>query len=138
MAEAQPPSIRWAQRKDKVIVSVKLEDVTEEKINLEEDTLYFKANSQGKKWETTIELYGSIIPKGAVQRKRSSEYYFELKKKEPGPFWKRLTEWDVHEQDVKVDSRFSDKDDESDHHEKLEEASLEDMMAEMGDGGMMG
>ena len=41
MAEVHTPLVLWAQRSDKVFVSVQLADVTEEKINLQVHLLLF-------------------------------------------------------------------------------------------------
>jgi len=137
------PLVLWAQRADKVFVSVQLGDITEEQIKLETDSLTFKASSQGKVWETSIEFNKSIIPEDSSSKNMGREFLFELKKKDPGPFWPRLIKGTQKQQNVKVDfSRWKDEEDESDDEgmpgmggHKYEDASLEDMMQQMGNGG---
>jgi len=142
MTVAASPLVLWAQRADKVFVSVQLGDITEEQIKVESDTLSFKANSQGKTWETKIEFNNSVIPEESQQKNMGREYFFELKKKDPGPFWPRLIKSSVKQQNIKVDfNRWKDEDDESDDEGmggmggmggKYDDASLEDMMQQMG------
>jgi prostaglandin-E synthase len=139
------PLVLWAQRADCVYVSVQLGDITEEQIKLEKDILTFKATAQGKVWETSIEFNGNVIPEESSQKNKGREYFFELRKKDPGPFWPRLTK--TKQQNVKVDfSRWKDEDDESEDEGmggmggmggggKYDDASLEDMMQQMGTGG---
>jgi prostaglandin-E synthase len=139
------PLVLWAQRADKVFVSVQLGDITEEQINVESDTLSFKANSQGKTWETKIEFNHCVIPEESTQKNMGREFLFELKKKDPGPFWPRLIKGTAKQQNIKVDfNRWKDEDDESDDEGmpgmggmggmggKYDDASLEDMMQQMG------
>jgi len=136
------PLVLWAQRADKVFVSVQLGDITEEQIKLETDSLTFKASSQGKVWETSIEFNKSIIPEDSTSKNMGREFLFELKKKDPGPFWPRLIKSSQKQQNIKVDfNRWKDEDDESDDEGmpgmggKYDDASLEDMMQQMGTGG---
>jgi len=133
------PTVLWAQRSDKVMVSIQLEDVDEEKIQVDEQRLSFKGLSRGKAYNVTLELNNHILPNESKQRKGGREYYFELKKKDPGPFWPRLIKDTKKHQYIKVDfSRWRDED-ESDEEvgggNKYDDASLEDMMQQMGSGG---
>jgi len=137
------PLVLWAQRADKVTVSVQLGDITEEQIKLEANSLTFKAKSLGKVWETSIEFNDSIIPEESSQKNMGREYLFELRKKDPGPFWPRLIKGTQKQQNIKVDfNRWKDEDDESEDEGmgglggKYDDASLEDMMQSMGTGGM--
>merc|ERR1712013_734685 len=115
MTVTASPLILWAQRADKVFVSVQLGDITNQEINLEKDKLSFKADAQGKKWETTIEFDGTVKPEESTQTKM---------------------------QNVKVDfNRWKDEDDDDEDEMaggmggmggKYDDASLEDMMQQMG------
>jgi len=141
VAHTHCPLVLWAQRADRVFVSVQLGDITEEQIKLETDSLTFKANAQGKAWETSIEFNNSIIPEDSTSKNLGREFFFELKKKDPGPFWPRLIKSTQKQQNVKVDfNRWKDEDDESEDEGmggmggKYDDASLEDMMQQMGTG----
>jgi len=137
------PCVLWAQRSDKVMVSVQLEEVTEEQIKIDEHNLSFKGTSGGKVYVVDLEFNNDILPSESKQRKGGREYYFELKKKDPGPFWPRLLKDSKKHQNIKVDfSRWKDEDESSDEEfggggggSKYDDASLEDMMQQMGTGG---
>lgn len=43
--------VRWAQRKDNVVFSIELPEVTDEKITLEGNAFHFEGKSQGKDYK---------------------------------------------------------------------------------------
>jgi len=135
------PTVLWAQRADKVMVSIQLEEITEEQIKVDERRLSFRGMSGGKVYVVDLDFNNDILPNESKQRKGGREYYFELKKKDPGPFWPRLLKDTKKHQNIKVDfSRWKDESDESDEelggaNNKYDDASLEDMMKQMGTGG---
>jgi len=137
---ANSPLVLWAQRADKVTVSIQLSDVTDEQIKLDENSLTFKASSGGKVWETSIEFNSSINPDQSTNKNKGREFLFELKKTEEGPFWPRLTKGTQKYQNIKVDfNRWKDEDDDESDDEgmggmggKYNDANLEDMMQQMG------
>jgi len=134
------PAVLWAQRSDKVMVSIQLEEITEELIKVDEHCLSFRGTSGGKVYVVDLQFNNDILPEESKQRKGGREYYFELKKKDPGPFWPRLLKDTKKHQNIKVDfSRWKDESDESDEefggaNNKYDDASLEDMMQQMGTG----
>jgi len=134
------PTVLWAQRSDKVMVSIQLDEVTEEKVKVDTDSLSFKGTSGGKVYEVHLEFNNCILPDESTQRKGGREYYFELKKKDPGPFWPRLLKDSKKHQNIKVDfSRWRDESESDDDYSgggggKYDDASLEDMMQQMGSG----
>jgi len=132
------PSVLWAQRADKVMVSIQLEEVTEEQISVGDKKLCFSGKSHGTAYEVNLEFNNSIIPEESKQRRGGREYFFELKKKDPGPFWPRLLKDTVKHQNIKIDfNRWKDEDDTDDDEggSAYDDASLEDMMQQMGTGG---
>lgn len=134
------PTVLWAQRKDRVLVSIQLEDVDEEKISVDTAKLTFSAKSHGKTYNVDLEFNGQIIPEESKQRKGGREYYFDLKKKETGPFWPRLLKEKTKHQNIKIDfNRWKDEDESDDEMGGAgtggyDDASLEDMMQQMGTG----
>lgn len=137
------PTVLWAQRKDKVLVSIQLEDVKEEQITVDAGKLSFSGKSHGETYAVDLEFNGSIVPEESKQRKGGREYYFDLKKKDLG-FWQRLLKDSKKFRNIKVDfNRWKDEDDESEDEEggkggMYDDASLEDMMQQMGTGGGAG
>lgn len=130
--------IVWAQRADRVFLSIQLEEVTEEQISVDDKKLCFSGKSRGNTYEANLEFNNSIIPEESKQRRGGREYFFELKKKDPGPFWPRLLKDTVKPKNIKVDfNRWKDEDDTDDEEggSAYDDASLEDMMQQMGTGG---
>jgi len=135
------PTVLWAQRADKVMVSIQLEDVTEEKITVDDSKLSFSAKCHGDTYAVDLEFNGTICPQDSKQRKGGREYYFDLKKKEEG-YWPRLLKDATKYRHIKIDfNRWKDEDDESEDEAAggkagmYDDASLEDMMQQMGTGG---
>ena len=52
------PVIRWAQRKDKIYITLELRDLTDEKVDLTEEKISFKGTSDGIIYEFSYELFG--------------------------------------------------------------------------------
>jgi len=151
MTDAIPPQILWAQRTDKVLVSIQLEDVTDEKITVDTEKLTFSGKSKNKNYAVELEFNGNIIPEESKQRKGGREYYFDLKKKDSG-YWPRLLKDKQKRQYLKIDfNRWKDEDESDDEEEggppggamggmggmggMYGDANLEDMMKQMGTGG---
>lgn len=140
------PTVLWAQRTDKVLIAIQLGDVVDEEIKLDSDCLSFKCTSGGKKYATHIEFNEGIIPEESKKKNLGREYYFELRKKDPGPFWPRLLKDKKKHLNIKVDfNRWKDEDESEDEMVggmggmgggggKYDDASLEDMMQQMGTG----
>jgi len=131
------PTVLWAQRKDRVLVSIQLEDVQNEKISVDDAKLTFSGKSRDKLYEINLEFNNSIVPEESKQRKGGREYYFDLKKKETGPFWPRLLKDKTKHQNIKIDfNRWKDEDESDEEGGGMyDDANLEDMMRQMGTGG---
>lgn len=139
MTDVVAPSILWAQRKDRVFVSIQLEDVTDEKITVDDSKLAFSAKSHGQNYGITLEFNGNIVPEESKQRKGGREYFFDLKKKDVGPYWPRLLKEKLKHQNIKIDfNRWKDEDESDDENGMYDDTSLEDMMQQMGTGGGAG
>jgi len=145
------PNILWAQRKDKVFVSVQLGDVKNQAVNLEESSLKFSCESNNKKYAFEMQFLHEIDtdPKKSKHENKGREYLFTLiKKDEDQPFWTKLTKDTVKQKHIRTDfNRWKDEDD--DDYEDgggmggmggmgMNDANLEDMMAKMGGAGGAG
>ncbi|KAK7478948.1 hypothetical protein BaRGS_00029815 [Batillaria attramentaria] len=119
-----PPPLEWAQRKDKVWITVTLENCRDPKHELKGNTFYFrgKGGTDNTDHEVTLELYGDIDP----------EIFFTLiKKDQNASYWPRLTKESKKFHFIKTDfNRWRDEDD-SDQEEK-EDFNLDEMMNSMG------
>jgi len=143
MTKTIAPLVLWAQRADRILVSIQLEEVTDENISVNAGKLTFSGKSRGNDYEVDLVFNDGIIPEESKQRKGGREYYFDLKKRDPGPYWPRLLKDTVKRQNIKIDfSRWKDEDDTEDEDGGspggYDDANLEDMMQQMGTGGGAG
>lgn len=133
LSQLKPPLVLWAQRADKLFLTIELEDCKNPQINLEKSKLYFKGKSDSiqqdadhSEHEVTIEFYKPINvdeSKHAV-RARGTEFVII---KEEANWWPRLLKDSAKQHWLKVDfPKWKDEDDSED------EAGL------AGPGGMMG
>ncbi len=62
MEKAHPllPTIKWAQRKDKLYVTVEIRDIKNEKIDLKPTGLSFLGESDEKQYEFSIEFFDEV------------------------------------------------------------------------------
>jgi len=140
---AAAPVVRWAQHADKVFVTIDLGDVSEETFKIDPSSVSFAGTSGGKAYGIDIVLNEDIIPEDSTHKNSGREVFFQLQKKEPGPFWPRLLKDKAKHQNIKIDfSRWKDEDDTDDEEQmgpgggqRYDDASLEDMMQQMGTSG---
>lgn len=106
------PTVLWAQRRDRLFVSIQLEDIDSEIISVSSDKLEFRGKSRNQDYEVCIEFLHEIVPEESKQRKGGREYYFDIRKKAAGPYWPRLLTPEVKPPWLKVDfNRWKDEDD---------------------------
>jgi prostaglandin-E synthase len=54
------PNVKWAQRKDKLYITIEIRDIKNEKIDLQPTSLSFFGESDDKHYEFKIEFYDEI------------------------------------------------------------------------------
>lgn len=131
--QSTPPPVQWAQRKNLVYLSICLEDCKNPVIKLDADKLYFRSKGgvDQKEYEVTVPLFQEIIPEDSKYVVRDRLIEFILKKKNDGPYWKRLVKEDQKYHWLKVD--FDKWRDEDDSEEEVgNNQDLEDMFKQMG------
>jgi prostaglandin-E synthase len=69
------PPVKWAQRKDQLLLTIDVSDVENSKIEITESGLSFSGRGGSDKRDY------QVLPRAI---------YFHIKKKEEGPFWPRL------------------------------------------------
>jgi len=128
------PKVEWAQRKDKVLLTVFVEDCKDEKISVQENSFSFsgKGGKEKKEYAVNLEFFGEIDASKWEQKNFGRNFYFSLTKKDTtAPFWPRLTKGTQKLHFLKTDfGRWRDEDD-SEEEEK-EDYNLEEMMNSMG------
>jgi prostaglandin-E synthase len=85
----QAPII-WAQRKDKVLVTINVLDITGEVLKIEDGKFVFSGKSGDKSYTAEVELFGEVIQAEShfVVRHRGVE--IALAKKDKALWWPRL------------------------------------------------
>ncbi|PVD30263.1 hypothetical protein C0Q70_09526 [Pomacea canaliculata] len=89
-----PPPLEWAQRKDRVWITVKLENCKNPIYELKENTFYFKGKggTDNADHEVSVELFGEIDPAKSTCSRGDRQMIYTLIKKDPSAsFWPRLT-----------------------------------------------
>lgn len=134
-SSAPPPPVMWAQRKDKLLVTVSLENCKNPTYDLKDKTFHFKGKggAQNSDHEVMLELFGDIDPERSGCQHNDRQAFFTLVKKDQNAsYWPRLTKEHKKFHFLKTDfNKWKDEDDESDDEEK-EEFNLDAMMNSMG------
>ncbi|XP_067933740.1 co-chaperone protein daf-41-like [Watersipora subatra] len=90
--KATPPSVSWAQRNDKVFLTINIEDCQSPDIQLTETTLTFKGKGGPHAEDHAVELefYGELDTAKSKYVVNSRNIPMVLFRKEEGPYWPRL------------------------------------------------
>ncbi|TKY46328.1 cytosolic prostaglandin-E synthase [Spatholobus suberectus] len=109
------PEVLWAQRSDKVYLTVALPDAKDVTVKCEPQGLFsFSASGvQDESYSFSLELYGSIEPEGCKTKSGLRNILCSIQKGEKG-WWKRLLKSEEKPAPyLKVDwNRWCDEDDE--------------------------
>lgn len=119
----------WAQRKEKLFVTICLEDCKDPIIEIEPEKIYFKGmgGTDNKLHEITINLYKEIDPSNTTKTLKGRTYELVLAKKEEGPYWPRLIKEKTKAHWLKSDfNKWKDEEDTDDESSPpdLEEVKL--------------
>jgi len=128
------PEVVWAQRKDRLLLTFRLQNCIEPTVELKDKTLYFKGKGGSKniEHELTMVFNKEIDPESKKTKYNSTgrEVKFVLAKKEEG-FWNRLLSDTKKAHYLKTDfDNWKDEDDTD--AEDNEDFNLDEMMQSMG------
>ena len=88
----QTPNIKWAERKDKIFLTIELNDVKDAKIDIvDERVLTFSGKVQDKTYELNIELFEEVVKADSKWTLDTRNIFLSIKKKTKGPYWSYLT-----------------------------------------------
>ncbi|PAA71091.1 hypothetical protein BOX15_Mlig034517g2, partial [Macrostomum lignano] len=141
-SSAIPAPVKWAQRNDKLYLTICLEDVQNKQLDLTSNRLTFTGvgGTDRKPHSTVIDFYAEVNPDESLQMANDREIVMSIRKKEPGPYWPRLTADKVKRHWIKTDfNRWVDEDegpggDEDGGGFGANDNQLESMLAQMGGG----
>lgn len=92
------PSVKWAERKDKLFITLEVSNATAVKINCEERSVAVAGNgitassAESAPFELKINLQKPIDPSSSTYKVLGQTIQLLVVKAESGPFWGRLTE----------------------------------------------
>lgn len=88
MEATNNPNIKWAERKDKLFVTIQLTEVKDTKIDITDDNrLIFSGVSDGKTFKLDLELYGEVIKSESKWTLDTRNIFINIKKKTKGSYW---------------------------------------------------
>lgn len=121
VAAPKPPLVLWAQRADRLFLTVEIEDCKNPTVTLDKDKLYFKGKSDSirqeadhSEHEVTIEFYKPINVDESkhVVKARGTDFVII---KEEAAWWPRLLKDSTKQHWLKVDfPKWKDEDDSDD------------------------
>ncbi|XP_003383733.1 PREDICTED: prostaglandin E synthase 3-like [Amphimedon queenslandica] len=135
--EPVTPLIKWAQRHDKILLSICVSDLKDEKINLDQKSLTFNGTGGNNvKYACKFNFYQEVVPQESKHKKFGLELFLSIQKKESGGgYWPRLLEAKGKVPYLQVDfNRWKDED-ESDEDVDQFNDGLENLMHRMDVGG---
>ena len=85
------PQLKWAQRKDKVYITIDLIEIKDAKIDIvDEKTLKFSGSDKNHTYNLELELFDEISKEDSKYVFATRNIFLNLKKKTKGPYWPRL------------------------------------------------
>ena len=82
------PNIKWAERKDKLFVTIDLDEVKNPFIDITEDNhLIFKGSSNGKEYSLDLELMGEVNKEESKWTVDTRNIFLKIQKKTKGSYW---------------------------------------------------
>ena len=108
------PSLKWAQRKDRVFITVDVLDAEKIDINLtDEGQLTFKAESHSQKFGFDFALFKGVVKADSGWNTKGRNVTFSISKKEDDrdEYWPRLTQDKAKNSKITIDwSKWVDED----------------------------
>jgi len=91
MTSKLTPSVLWAQRTDKIFLTVEVSDSKDVSIDFQpEGRLHFScSNGEGKEYALNLEFFNEIVPEACTHKALPRAIQITIKKKEGG-YWDRL------------------------------------------------
>ena len=113
MSAALAPTVLWAERADKLFLTVELADVTEPKVDVQPDGkfTFTSGSADGKHYATELQLAEAVDAAATQVAITPRSVLVVVAKTQSGPYWGRLVKGKAPH-NVKVDwTRYKDEDD---------------------------
>lgn len=119
MNSTNNPHIRWAERKDRLYVTIELNEVKNPKIDIVDNSrLTFLGESGGKTYSLDLELFGEVDKENSKWVLDTRNIFLNIKKKEKGPYWNYLVKDKQKRHYVNTDWQYYIDEDEEDEISK--------------------
>ncbi len=91
-SQTQFPTLKWAQRKDRLYITILVVHTKKPTIDIiDNKKLKYSGTDGEKNYSFEIELYDEILKDESKYNLEARNIFLNLKKKTPGPYWERLT-----------------------------------------------
>jgi CS domain len=133
------PQLKWAQRKDKLYLTVDLQDCESPDVKVTNvdgsGKFEFRGTAEGNQYELVVDLFGEVDTEDVQIANTARHAFLIVPKKEEGDHWPRLTKEKGKQNHIQVDwSKYIDQEDE----EAGEDGFKPEGMGSLGDMGGMG
>ena len=133
MSSNQFPTLKWAQRKDKLYITINVVHSKKPKIEINGKKIKYEGTDGTKNYSFDIELYDEIDKENSKYTLDTRNIFLNLKKKKEGEYWPRLTLNKIKYHWIEIDwNYFVDEDEEEDAKEpNFEGKNLEEINGEI-------
>ena len=131
--KTQFPILKWAQRKDKLFITINVVHSKKPTIEIEGKKMKYQGTDGNINYAFDIELYDEIDKDNSKYTLDARNIFLKLKKKTEGPYWPRLTSDKVKYHWIEIDwAYFTEEDEEEEAKEpNFEGQDFGDMGGEM-------
>ena len=132
-SKTQFPILKWAQRKDKLFITINVVHSKKPTIEIEGKKMKYQGTDGNINYAFDIELYDEIDKENSKYTLDARNIFLKLKKKKEGPYWPRLTTDKVKYHWIEIDwVYFTEEDEEEEAKEpNFEGQDFGDMGGEM-------
>ena len=118
MSQKQFPTLKWAQRKDKLYITINVVHSKKPIIEIKGKKMKYEGTDGTKNYSFEIELYDEIDTENSKYTLDTRNIFLNLKKKKSGDYWPRLTFDKVKFHWIEIDwNYFVDEDEEEEAKE---------------------
>lgn len=107
--------MKWAQRKDRIFITLEVPDMQNHNIDLKEQTLRITGQANGKNYDGELELFDEVVVSESGWNTKGRYIILSIakKNKEAEEYWPRLTKDKAKNNHIKIDwSKWVDQEDE--------------------------
>lgn len=111
-------NVKWAQRKDKVFLTIDAVEITNPEIDIiDGKVLKFQGADKKNKYAFEIEFYDEVVKEDSKFSLGARNIFLNIQKKTKGPYWPRLTKDSKKINWLQVDwTHYIDEDDEDEEN----------------------